>query len=608
MSTRFFRWQDSLEGYLRLRASQRALRCESLDVAVDVGPQVLRLEMDPCASDQEKRQGIYGRRRSEDGLQVIKFDPDERFQSILYPSIAALPEGGPFVSASVLAQKAKAVDDGIVAALEQLLDDGAASFLGRAALLGDWQGVLRDEWDRSPEDSRRANAIGLLSAARSLAGDEDPDVASWPAALRLRRSRYLRDSRTRPELEVPLGIYSWDRRLAGLYRQGKLLQQPLPVEVASVLAGYMESDEAVRSAYEFHISLSALTIPLVGPDLLSDRGAGEGDGPKPAVFPASETPEGRLVKRLVGNNPVPPGFDLIGELIARVGDGRVSLAPTAESGWYDHVLYALEPLILPDRTPEAGKLRLAEDYRDDLKDLFRSLLAAARESHVKQIQSAYVGGCPLVVSPHLTFEPLAEHYLRRAASYRFVRERLVDLLGEGVLLSRNRLTPRGETGGPLLDELITMEQLFTGAWAIVLDDLGMPADVGGAEGRFIMAARAAARSWASSHRSDPDLGEDVRMMVPLFKDIGRGEFHVLAMVGFEQRNLKVSFVERPGVTVRDARGRVVEPYIHWSDASYPLARPVTLTCRTKRLLDRDQFRALCDRAESVAEIRSAIEA
>jgi hypothetical protein len=38
-----------------------------------------------------------------------------------------------------------------------------------------------------------------------------------------------------------------------------------------------------------------------------------------------------------------------------------------------------------------------------------------------------------------------------------------------------------------------------------------------------------------------------------------------------------------------------------------LARPVTLTCRTKRLLDRDQFRALCDRAVSVAEIRSALE-
>jgi hypothetical protein len=152
-----------------------------------------------------------------------------------------------------------------------------------------------------------------------------------------------------------------------------------------------------------------------------------------------------------------------------------------------------------------------------------------------------------------------------------------------------------------------MEQLFTGAWAIVLDELGITPEVGEAEGRRIMAAKAAARSWCSSHRSDPDLGEDVRMIVPLFKDIGRDEFHVLAMVGFEQRNLRVSFVERPEVVVRDGRGRVVKPYIHWSDSTYPLARPVTITCRMKRLLDRDQFRALCDRAGSLAEIRSAIE-
>lgn len=98
------------------------------------------------------------------------------------------------------------------------------------------------------------------------------------------------------------------------------------------------------------------------------------------------------------------------------------------------------------------------------------------------------------------------------------------------------------------------------------------------------------------------------MMVPLFKDIERNEYHVLAIVGFEQRNLQVSFVERPKVMIRDRRGRLAEPDIHWSDARYPLARPVTLTCRTKRLLDRDQFRALCDQAGSVAEIRSAREA
>ena len=588
MSTRFFRWND-------------------LHVAVDIGPQVLHLAMDPMASWGEMRQ--RGKRRQlESGIQLIEFDPEERFESPLYPSIAAMPDEGSFVSASVLAQKAKAVDDGIVAALELLLDEGATSFPGRAALLHDWQDALRSEWDRSPGDSAEAEAIGLLSAARSLAGDEDADLAKWPAPLRLRRSRYLRESRTNPECDVPLGIYSWNQRLAGLYRQAKRLQQPVRAEVATVLARALESDGALQSAYETHLSLSALTNPLVGPHLLSkDKDAGM-DRPERAVFPASESPEGRLVKRLVGDKSVPPGFDMIGELMARVGDGRLTLDSTTDSGWYDHILHALEPLIVPDRTPEAERLRLAEDYREDLKDLFRSLLASARESHVKQIELAMAGSCPLVISPHLTFEPLAEHYRRRAVSYRFVRERLVNLLGEDLLLSRNRLTPRGETGGPLLDEMITMEKLYTGAWAVVLDELGMTPDDRTVEARSLTAARAAARSWASSHRSDSDLAEDVRMMVPLFRDIERDEFHVLAIVGIEQRNLQVSFVERPKVMVRDRRGRSAEPDIQWSDARYPLARPVTLTCRTKRLLDRDQFRAVCDRAGAVAEIRASLEA
>jgi hypothetical protein len=97
------------------------------------------------------------------------------------------------------------------------------------------------------------------------------------------------------------------------------------------------------------------------------------------------------------------------------------------------------------------------------------------------------------------------------------------------------------------------------------------------------------------------------MMVPLFKHVERDEFHVLAIVGIEQRNLRVDFVERPNVIVRDGRGGPAEPEVYWSDANFPLSRPVTITCRTRRLLDRDQFRALCDRAGSVASIRSAIE-
>jgi hypothetical protein len=182
-------------------------------------------------------------------------------------------------------------------------------------------------------------------------------------------------------------------------------------------------------------------------------------------------------------------------MIARVEDGRSNLAPTEQSGWYDHVLHALEPLIVPDLTPEAARFRLGDDYRADLRNLFRSLLGMTRESHVKQIEVPLGGGCPLVISPHLSSEPLAEHYRRRAESYRFVRGRLVDLLGEGVLLARRRLTPEGETGASLLDELIAMEQLYCGAWGIAREELGMDVSGHDAQGRWLLAAKAAARRW-----------------------------------------------------------------------------------------------------------------
>jgi hypothetical protein len=97
-------------------------------------------------------------------------------------------------------------------------------------------------------------------------------------------------------------------------------------------------------------------------------------------------------------------------------------------------------------------------------------------------------------------------------------------------------------------------------------------------------------------------------MVPLFRDIEREEYHVLAVVGYEQRNVKASFVERPEVTVRDGRGGPVEHELYWDDATYPLARPVTITCGTRCLLDRGEFQNLCDRRGTASSIRVALEA
>jgi hypothetical protein len=113
------------------------------------------------------------------------------------------------------------------------------------------------------------------------------------------------------------------------------------------------------------------------------------------------------------------GFDLMKELIRRVRAETLDLTPTAESGWYDHQLWSLEPLIVPDRTPEARRLRLDRGYREHLVKLFKGTYALMRETHAGQGaggRGGYGGtvGVPIFLAPGLTAEPLFTTYRRRA--------------------------------------------------------------------------------------------------------------------------------------------------------------------------------------------------
>jgi len=79
------------------------------------------------------------------------------------------------------------------------------------------------------------------------------------------------------------------------------------------------------------------------------------------------------------------------ELIHCIRDGSLRLEPGAESGWYDHQTWSLEPLASPDRVPEATHLQLGDRYRRHLEDLFRGALALTRETHVKGVALSAAG-------------------------------------------------------------------------------------------------------------------------------------------------------------------------------------------------------------------------
>ena len=63
------------------------------------------------------------------------------------------------------------------------------------------------------------------------------------------------------------------------------------------------------------------------------------------------------------------------ELMARIRSGGIDLTPTADSGWNDYQTWALEPLVNPDKTPEAVHLKLEETYQKQLLELFKGILA-----------------------------------------------------------------------------------------------------------------------------------------------------------------------------------------------------------------------------------------
>jgi hypothetical protein len=78
--------------------------------------------------------------------------------------------------------------------------------------------------------------------------------------------------------------------------------------------------------------------------------------------------------------------------------------------------------------------------------------------------------------------------------------------------------------------------------------------------------------------------------VPVFYDIGRGKTKVWAILGWATRVLVVSFEHPP--TAQVLKGRVK---IRFSAICRQIAYPVFAEAYVSRLLNRDEFRAHCDR-------------
>lgn len=556
---------------------RRVLEEQGYRVTLDLAGQVLRLEVpEETAWDQEGR------------------DP---------PLAPAPPLDAGFLSAAVLAHKGKQLDDGLYAAVELALQEGVGGGPGKPAWLERLAAALA---------SASGEVAWTLEAARALGGG--PEAAAGAGeAVRSLVDEFLAD----PLQSRPLGFYTWSEPLAGVFRQDRMLQRDLEGagDLEAARRALLASPD-LEAAYRRLLRVaSVLTGPLVGAHLLGGEGI-------PRVLPPSRSHESELIRRLYGDRPIPEGFQLIEALIARIRAGTLDLAPRADSGWYDHQAFALEPLVAPERFPEAAHLALEPGYCEVLEELFKALMTAARETHVKQLEIPAAGCAPpgedpppvIDVAPALSLEPLVTHYLRRAASYRFVHEFLVEVLGEG-LGGIRRVTPEGRADRPLAEELAELAALYRGAARQARRELGLDP---GAEG---VADDAALARFREGLTRDPDLARDGRFMVPVFYDQQRQLVKVWAMLGWTTRRLQVSFATPPAATVEVlaapapgglasqlagllgmGTGRGRRPQLHFCGTSRTLAFPVMAEVYVRQPLDREAFRALCDQERGADRI------
>jgi hypothetical protein len=303
------------------------------------------------------------------------------------------------------------------------------------------------------------------------------------------------------------------------------------------------------------------------------------------------------------------------ELIARIRAGDIDLSPKDESGWYDYQTWALEPLVNPDKTPESVHLKFEETYRKQLVELFKGVLALTRETHIKQADNpapAAEAAVPeprpeFYVGPELSVEPLATVYLRRAMAYRFIRGVLEETFGPDALQELHRLTAAGEVATTLHDELLEIENLFHGAYLTVNRQLGMESKAPAEAGADPEAGAARFLKWSANLDHDADIGQDARMMVPVFFDLQRRKTKVWVVMGWTGRTVCASFAKPPTVQAFNKDGARLEngKYdLHFVSNCQRLAYPVMAEVYVNEILDREQFRRHCDTYQTQSAILS----
>ncbi|NSW58475.1 MAG: hypothetical protein HPY44_20895 [Armatimonadetes bacterium] len=566
---------------------QRTVVIDGHELVLDTSPVKISLEAAPVF-ENEPRQADLARK--------LFRSHSEAWHAAQKAGVTVLP------SVSLVQAKCKKLDDGIYAAVELAAEDGIGKIRpGKHELLVQ----LLTAVNNSDVSSSFGEEAARLAVSRIYGAFKN---AGFP--LEFTSARLV--GRLPDESRKPVGFYTWNLQLERIFKRDTALQSgfnltdPEELAAACLIVKALWDNPSLRGSLEATWNLYArLTNPLVSISPEEIRHLAESVGGL-----AAATDDPKSARRLADkfrDAPAPP-FALLPRSFSREGsqiqtggmdafissvrDGSVSLKPDADSGWYQHQMFSLEPLLMPDKFPEGAKLELSEEYRKLMEAQFRSIASQIRETHAKQIPPE-AAAPPVELPTHLSVEPFPTVYQRLAQSYEFLSKQLVERIGIEALSLHARDEGGVERPDSIGDEVRRLRGLLSGLELLARRDIGVAMD-GATKGPDVRAEgwKEFAERWLARWHEDPDMARDVRMMVPVGLDPPRH----WAVLGVRLARIKARYLEPPKVVKGDA-------YVNFGETEYwlPIEEMVEVT-GMREPLNHEEFRALCDRAGSAEEI------
>ncbi len=537
---------------------------------------------------------------------------------VLRPSYAAALEAAKkqglslLPSANLLDGSAKQFDDGLYAALD------LAAFRGELGGVPGAVDFAQALFAKLPADSA---ARPFLAVALELAGRKVDLAAEQRNAADARLAEFEGDQAR----SKPIGFYTWSEELKQVWRFYKFLQSEFDerqTDVPRALASVLEGAPGLRTQYArvngFYARLTNPQIclslePLIGnsDDVTSLARRAGVRHETVAVFPPSTSRETELFERLFPEG-LPPGANLMVELIQAVRSGKVDLTPGKDDGWYQYQAHALETFLLPSRGQEEQKLLLTSSYKKRLVEAFQALITKRRETHARQLGAADASHAQLgrsEVRPRLRVEPCATFYLRTARAYAFLQNLLLATVGQEHLAKLHGRREAWQREPSLAAELESMRQRFYGFYLVACEDIGLKPQFLSDEPVDRAAAKDTALGWLAKLENDRDLACDTRVSVPILRDLPRNKTRLWTTLGVRLARLDASYARLPKVRPKDGSADWKEPERYQvGESHYVIAVDefAEIELSGSASLTRDELRAACDRHQTKAAIVEAL--